>query len=163
MDRTVMDPADQGQVHEVSGAAIQPGDQMMSLTPGNGPLAVGEDAAAVARGQGDALGGLDDPGGAAHVQGLAGGTTQDRGQHGRRRPQPSGQIVVAARAVSAGGMVLAVGMEVAAGRTVAVVIRGVAVVLVATEVMVVVAVGCWWLGCWRVTRTRVTVPSQASR
>src|SRR5215217_6090617 len=44
--------------------------------PGQGPVAAGEDAAAVAHGQGHPLGGLDDPGRPADLQGLAGRSAQ---------------------------------------------------------------------------------------
>ena len=56
MDRPVVGPAQQGQVRQVGGAAVQPVQQMMALTPGQGPVTVGEDTAAVADGQGGALG-----------------------------------------------------------------------------------------------------------
>jgi hypothetical protein len=80
MDRPVVGPAQQRQVGQVGGAAVQPVDQMMGLTPGRGSVAAGEHTATVADGQGGALGGLDDAGGAAHLQRLGRGTTKDRGQ-----------------------------------------------------------------------------------
>ena len=61
---------------------------MMALAPGQGPFTAWEDTTAVADGQGHALGGLDDPGGPADVQGLAGGPAQGRGQQGQGGPQP---------------------------------------------------------------------------
>jgi hypothetical protein len=76
MHRPVVGPAHQGQIREVSEAAVQPVPQVMGLAPGQGPVTAGEHTAAVAHGQGAALGGLDDPGGPAHVQGLAGRPAQ---------------------------------------------------------------------------------------
>jgi hypothetical protein len=72
MDRPVMGPAQEYQVGQVGGAAIQPVPQVVSLTPGQGPVTARDDTAAVADGQGGSLAGLDDPGGPADVQGLAG-------------------------------------------------------------------------------------------
>jgi hypothetical protein len=63
MDRPMMRPAQQGQVGQVGGAAVEPVEQMMGLAPGQRPGAAGEDTAAVADGQGGAVGGLDDPAG----------------------------------------------------------------------------------------------------
>jgi hypothetical protein len=77
---SVVSSAEQGQVGQVGGAAMEPVAQMMGLTPGQGTGAVGEDTAAVTHGQGAALGGLDDPGGPADFQRLGRGPTQDRGQ-----------------------------------------------------------------------------------
>ena len=65
MDRPMMGSAHQDQVVQVGGAAVQPVPQVMGLTPGQGPPAVGEDTAAVADGQGPVLGGADDPAGPA--------------------------------------------------------------------------------------------------
>ena len=65
MDRPMVGPAQQGQVLEVGGAAVQPVPQMMGLTPGQRPSTAGKPTAAVADGQGEALGGGDDPGGPA--------------------------------------------------------------------------------------------------
>ena len=59
----VMGPAQQGQVGQVGGAAMDPVAQMMGLAPGQGAGTVGKDAATVADGQGGALGGLDDSAG----------------------------------------------------------------------------------------------------
>jgi hypothetical protein len=122
MDRPMMGPAQQDQVGQVGRAAVQPGDQMVGLAPGKGPLATGDHAAAVADREGGALGGLDDPGGAAHIQRLAGGATEDRGQQGGGGLEPGGQAVVAA------GLAVA---AVATGFTVAVAAAGVLVVVVA--------------------------------
>jgi hypothetical protein len=124
MHRPMMRPTQQGQIDQVGGAAIQPMLNVVGFTPGKRPLAVGEHTAAVTHSQGKALGGLDHPGAAAHVQGLAGGSTQDRGQHGAGRPQLSFQGWVAAGAVPATGMV------VAAGIAVAVVAAGIIVIVV---------------------------------
>jgi hypothetical protein len=51
MDGPMMSPAQQDQVGQVGGAAMPPVPQMMGLTPGKGPVAAREDAAAVAHGQ----------------------------------------------------------------------------------------------------------------
>jgi hypothetical protein len=117
MHGAVVGPAEEGQVVQVGGAAIQPVPQMMGFAPGKGPVAAGEHPAAVADGQGGALGGLDDPGGPTDLQGLAWGPTQGRGQQGRGGLQPGRQPSVAA------------GMVVAAGIAVAVVADGVLVVV----------------------------------
>ena len=101
----MMGPAQQGQVGQVGGAAVQPVPQMVGLTPGRGPLAAGKRAAAVADGQGGALGGLDDPAGAADLQRLGRGAAEDRGQQRHRRPQPGRQPLIAAGGVVVGAMV----------------------------------------------------------
>jgi hypothetical protein len=72
MDGPMVRSAQEQQVGQVGGAAIQPVPQMMSLTPGQRAVAAREDTAAVADGQGGSLGGLDDPGGPAGVQGWLG-------------------------------------------------------------------------------------------
>ena len=69
VDRPMMGSAQQHQVVQIGGAAVQPVPQMMRVTPGKGPLAVGEDTAAVPDREGAALGGGDDPAGPAHIQG----------------------------------------------------------------------------------------------
>jgi len=79
MDGPMVGPAQQDQIGQVGGAAVQPVPQMMTLTPGQRPLAVREEAAAVAHGQGGPLGRGDDPGRPAQVQRLARGSTQDGG------------------------------------------------------------------------------------
>jgi hypothetical protein len=104
----MLGPAQQHQVGQVGGAAIQPVPQMLGLTPGQRPLAVRNHAAAVADGQGVALAGGDDPGGAAQVQGLAGGATQDRGQQGHGRPQLGSQPSAILAVGVVAGMVVAV-------------------------------------------------------
>jgi hypothetical protein len=88
MDPPVMRPAQQGQVQEVGGAAIDPMPQMMRVAAGQGPLAAREDATAVAHGQGGPLGGMDDPGRAANLQRLAGRPTQLRGQQDQGLAEP---------------------------------------------------------------------------
>jgi hypothetical protein len=67
MDTPVVGSADQGEVGQVGGAAIQPMPEMMGFAPAKGPIAAWEDTAAVAHGQGGALGGLDDPAAAADL------------------------------------------------------------------------------------------------
>src|SRR5215211_4376741 len=122
VDRPMMGPAHQGQVVQVGRAAIQPVDQMMGLAPGQGAVTVGEDTAAVTHGQGGPLGGLDDPGGPADVQGLGRGPAQDRGQPLGRGPRPFGQTALAS------------------GIKVAVVTPGVVLSLMATEFVVAAGV-----------------------
>ena len=73
MNRSMMSPAQQGQVGQVGGAAVQPMPQMMAIAPGQRPLAAREHTATIADRQGGPLGGLDDSAGPAHIQGLAGG------------------------------------------------------------------------------------------
>jgi hypothetical protein len=89
MDGPMMGPADQGQVVQVGGATLQPMPDVMGFTPGQRPATAGEDTTTVADGQGLALGGGDDSGGPAEVQGSAGSPTQDRRQGGQDRRQPS--------------------------------------------------------------------------
>src|SRR5215216_902162 len=103
VDRPMMGPAQQGQVGQVGGAAVEPVDQVVALAPAQGPSAVGEDTAAVADREGGALGEGDDPAGPAQVQGLAGGAAQDRGQHGQGGPEPLGQAWLTAGVAGRGG------------------------------------------------------------
>ena len=117
----MMGPAQQGQVVQVGRAAVQPVPQVMGFAPGQGPVTVGEHAAAVPHGQSRALGGGDDPAGPADVQGLAGGAAQDQGQQGRRCSQLGRQALVVV------GIVVA---PVAAGVVVARVAAGVVQVAV---------------------------------
>ena len=86
MDRSMVGSAHQGQVGEIGAAAVEPVAQMMGFAPGQRPVTVGEDTAAVADGQGGPLGGLDDPGGPPDLQWLGGGPIQDRGDQGHRGP-----------------------------------------------------------------------------
>jgi hypothetical protein len=88
MDRPVMSPAQQGQVGQVGGAAMQPVAQMVGFAPAERAVTAGNDTAAVADGQGGPLGGLDDPAGPADLQRLGAGAAQDWGQQGHRGPQP---------------------------------------------------------------------------
>ena len=90
---SVVGPAQQGQVGQVGGAAVDPVAQMVGLAPGQRAGTVGEDAAAVADGQGGALGGLDDPGGPADLQRLGRGAPQGRGQQGGGGLEPGRQPV----------------------------------------------------------------------
>ena len=139
MDRPMMGPAQQDQVGQVGGAAVQPVQEMMGFAPGQGAAAAREDTAAVTDGQGAVLGGGDDPAGPPDVQRLAGRPAQGRGS-----------MAAAARSHPArpsGGRDLG-----SVGRSHRRQDR---------------SAGSWsprwWLVGWRVTRTRVTVPSQASR
>ena len=145
MDGPVVGSAEQGEVGQVGGAAMEPVAQVVGFAPAQGSGAVGEDTAAVAHGQGGALGGLDDPGGPADFQGLGGGAPRVGGSRGGG-PEPGRQPVGPAGVVGFGWWPQRSG-------------RGVRVVP-----------GRWgrgrgggWPGCWRVTSTRVTAPSQASR
>jgi hypothetical protein len=79
MDGPVMGPAEEGEIPEVGGAAVDPVPQMMGVAPAQGPITAWEDTATVAHGQGGPLGWLDDPGATADVQGLARGAAQGRG------------------------------------------------------------------------------------
>ena len=79
MDRAMVGSADQGQVVQVGGAAMEPMSEMVGFAPGRGPLAAGDGTAAVADDQGGALGGGDDPAGPADLQRLGRGPTQGRG------------------------------------------------------------------------------------
>ncbi len=150
MDGPVMGPAEQGQVGQVGGAAMEPVAQVVGVAPGQGSGAVGEDTAAVADGQGGALAGLDDPGGPSDLQRLGGGATQGRGQQGRRGPEP-GRQPVPCPARGPGQAALWLGVPLPGPGS--------------------VPVARWGRGrggaggqrCWRVTSTRVTAPSQASR
>ena len=87
MHRPMMGPAHQHQVGQIGRAPIEPVDQMVAFTPGQGAGTTREPAAAVADGQGGALGGLDDPAGPADLQRLGRGTTQDRREQGHGRSQ----------------------------------------------------------------------------
>src|SRR5215207_9588454 len=93
MDGSVVGPAQQGQIRQVGGAAMEPVPQMVGVAPGQGPFTVGEDTAPVPDGQGGALAGLDDPGGPADLQGLGRGPPRDRGQRGQGARGPGRQPV----------------------------------------------------------------------
>jgi hypothetical protein len=110
VDSPVVDPAQQGQVGQVGGAAVEPVAQVVGFAPGQGAVTVGEDTAAVADGQGVALGGLDDPAGPADLQRLGGGTPEGRRQQSHRGSQPRPQprplaVVVPDRLLVAAGVV----------------------------------------------------------
>src|SRR5215207_2749731 len=45
MDGSVVGPAQQGQIRQVGGAAVEPVPQMVGVAPGQGPFTVGEDTA----------------------------------------------------------------------------------------------------------------------
>ena len=133
-------PAEQGQVGQVGGAAMQPVAQVVGVAPGQGPLAVGEDTAAVADRQGGALGGLDDPGGPADLQRLGGGARPGSGAAAASRlgaGPPARRSHSDEVGVGPGRWGRGRGRD-GGGRD-----------------------GGW--GGWRVTSTRVTAPSQASR
>jgi hypothetical protein len=115
MDRPVVSPAHQGQVGQVGGAAIGPVDQMMTLAPGKRAGAVGDHTAAVADGQGAALGGADDPAGPPHVQGLAGGAAQGRGESVHGCLELVGQALLATAVVGVGAAGVVVVTQMVAG------------------------------------------------
>ena len=142
---------------------MQPVAQMVGVAPGQRPRTTGKDTAAVADGQGGALGGLDDPAGPPDLQRLGGRTPKDRWQQRHRGPQPPRQsgplgcatavmaLALAPRGVAGGAWARGPWSWSASGRGCG---RG--------------RVGSGRLGrCgtggWRVTRTRVMVPSQANR
>ena len=93
VDGSVVGSAQQGQVGQVGGAAMDPVAQVVGLAPGQGAGTVGEDAAAVADGQGGALGGLDDPGGPADLQRLGRGPAQGRREERHRGLELGRQLV----------------------------------------------------------------------
>ena len=99
MHRAMMGPAEQGQIGQVGGATMEPVPEMMGFAPGRGPLAAGHRTAAVTHHQGGPLGGRDDPGGAAELQGLGGAATKGWGEPPGRRLEQSGQAALATRAV----------------------------------------------------------------
>jgi hypothetical protein len=159
MHRPVMGPADQGQVGQVGGTPVQPVDQVVAFAPGQGAGTVGDHTAAVAHGQGGALGGADDPGGSAQVQGLAGRPTQQRGQAGQGGLQPRRQPRVAAARVVGGVGVVVAGVVAAGALVRGLVVTGAAGLVVGMGAVVsrVLVAG------WRLTMTRVMAASQASR
>ena len=130
-----MGPADQGQVGQVGGAAMEPVAQMVGFAPGRGPVTAGDRAAAVAHDQGGPLGGGDDPAGAADLQRLGGAAAKGGGS------RLAAAWSRAARPSSPPGRSL-VGRGHRGRPSWSWVVGG---------------------GRWRVTRTRVTAPSQASR
>jgi hypothetical protein len=133
MDGPVMGPADKGQVRQIGRATIYPMPQMMGVTPGQGPITAREDTPPVPHRQRGPLGRLDDPGRPADLQRLAGGAAQGRGQRGGSRPQLRLDVVEP-------GAWATDRWSPGSGRPIPPASPG-----------------------WRVTRTRVTVPSQASR
>jgi hypothetical protein len=86
MQLPMMSPAQQGKIRQVSQATLQPVNEVMSFTPGQGPVTAREHTAAIPHRQGAALGGLHHPGGTAHIQRLARCPTQHRGQQDSRSP-----------------------------------------------------------------------------
>ena len=142
MHRAVVGSADQGQVVQVGGAAMQPMLEMVGFAPGQGSRAAGEDTAAVADDQGGALGGGDDSGGAADLQGLGGAAPKGWGEAPGRRLEQGGQAALVTQAVRWSGRSRLVPWPSWPGSW-----------------------WSWWCWSvrWRVTRTRVTAPSQASR
>ena len=92
MGRPMVGPTQQHQVGQVGGAAIESVPDMVGLAPPQRPAAAGEHTAAVPHGQGLTLGRGDDPAGSAHIQRLAGGAAQGRGEPGHGRLQPPGQL-----------------------------------------------------------------------
>ena len=58
MDGPMVSPAQQDQIRQVGGAAVQPVPQVMTLTPGQRPVTLRKHTAAVAHGQGGPLVGV---------------------------------------------------------------------------------------------------------
>jgi hypothetical protein len=72
VDEAVVVPAEEGEVVEVGGAAVEPVDEpVVGLAPDRRGVAAGEQASPVAFGERAALGGGGRAAGAAGVQGLA--------------------------------------------------------------------------------------------
>src|SRR5215207_2197644 len=86
MDGSVVGPAQQGQIGQVGGAAMEPVPQVVGVAPGQGPFTVGEDTAPSRTARAARWAGLDDPGGPADLQRLGRGPTQDSGAAGSWRP-----------------------------------------------------------------------------
>jgi len=99
MHRMMMPAAHQHQVPQIGGAAVEPVAQVVGVAPGHRPVTPREPATTVAHRQRGPLRGGDHPGGAAHLQRLRWGTTKDRWQQGHRGMesgcQPGGRVVVA--------------------------------------------------------------------
>ena len=87
--RVVVPVAEQDTVGEVGRAAVGPGGGVVGLAPGCGDVAVLGPAAGVAQGEGLALGGGEQPGGAAQVEDLGLGA-QDGGDEAGGAGQPAG-------------------------------------------------------------------------
>ena len=100
----MMGSAEQGQVGEVGGAAVQPVPEMVGFAPGRGPVAAGDRTAAVADDQGSPLGSGDDAAGPADLQRLGGGAAQGRGSRVAAVRSWPARLVV-----GVGGVWLAVG------------------------------------------------------
>ena len=73
---------EQGEVVEVGGSAAGPVVQVVGVGPRGGPVAAGEDAAAVAVCQGAALGGGDDAAAPAEVEDLGAAAHEDAADGG---------------------------------------------------------------------------------
>ena len=117
VDGPVMGSADAAPGWSDRWAAMEPVAQVMRLRTRPGPRTVGEHTAAVADGQGGALGGLDDPGGAGRPPGVGWGAAQGRGNSAigaRSRPQPLAGQPIVGRGLTARGEV-GVAMAVGAG------------------------------------------------
>ena len=151
MHSAMMGPADQGQVGQVGGAAMQPVLEMMGLRLGWGTITAGDRTAAVVDHQGGLLGGGHQPAGPAHLQWLGRGPAQDRGQPGQRGLEPGGHPAVTPQAV--------LGTEAMAVGVVAMVV-GVVVAGVEVGAMMVVAMNAGVAGDQRLGSG---LPSQASR
>jgi hypothetical protein len=99
----MMGSAEHDQVVQVGRAAVQPMDEMMTFAPGQRPITVREDAAAVADRQGVALRRGDDPTRPPDLQWLAGSPTKDRGEQGQGGLEPLGQPLALALAARVEG------------------------------------------------------------
>jgi hypothetical protein len=90
VDRMMVPAAQQHQVGQVGGAAVQPMLKVVGVAPGQRPGTPREPAATIPDGQRGALGGGDDPGGAAHLQRFGSGAAQRRGQQAHGGLEPGG-------------------------------------------------------------------------
>jgi hypothetical protein len=96
--RMMMATAQQQQVAQVGGAAVEPVAQVMGVAPGHRPVTPWEPAATVAHRQGGALGGGDHAAGTSYVQRLRPGTTKRRWQQAHGGAQLGGQVAGGVRA-----------------------------------------------------------------
>jgi hypothetical protein len=108
VDGAVVDAAQQHQVAQIGGAAVQPVPHMMGLAPSRRPVTAGEAAATVPDRQRGPLRGGDHPGGAAHLQGLG------RGWVGAP-PRAGGSRAIAARSWAASSLPLRASLSCWAG------------------------------------------------
>ena len=162
MDGPVVASAEEGEIRQVGGAAVDPMVEMMGVAPGQRPITAREHTTPVTHGQGGPLGWLDDPGGPPHLQGLAGRATQGRGQQGHGRPQPP--LKSWHRPAGAAGALVATAVQAGGpGVVAASVVGGRVMVGEGAVAGIRLSAGRGLVAGPAATRTRVTVPSQASR